>query len=509
MDIITDITARRAELTPDKVAFRDVLTGDKTTYAQLDLRGARTAGYLAGRGVRPGDRVGVFCRNRVEFFELLFGCAKLGAILVPFNWRMTARELRDLVDDCAPTLCLAGGEEFALASQALSDTGIELVDLEQDFPAGRDAAQPHAGRQAWPGDETWYLIYTSGTTGRPKGVIQTYRMALVNYVNIAQATGLTGADSTLNFLPLFHTAGINLHTLPVLIAGGQVHIMPGFDAGRMLDLINQDQIDILLGVPSVFRELIEHPDFAAAELTRVRHWASGGAPLPNAIVETFAERGAILCNGFGMTETGPTAFLADPAHALSHIGSVGQTQILSQARIAAPDGTILPTGEIGEVQFFGPGLTPGYWQRPTETAELFTDDGWLRSGDLGRIDADGHGYVVGRIKEMYISGGENVYPAEIEDVLAQHPALADIAIAGVDDHKWGEVGCAYYVSHDGQEIPTDQLERWCRDRLAAYKVPRHFIRCDSLPRTAAGKIQKHLLPVPQIRTESGYVPTPD
>ncbi|MAK64386.1 MAG: acid--CoA ligase [Maricaulis sp.] len=498
MDIITDITARRAALSPDHIAFHDVMTGREVSYGELDRNCCQAAGFLSARGVRAGDRVGVLCRNRVEFFELLFACAKLGAILVPLNWRMSDRELRDLVSDCTPRLCLSGREDRALAQKALAGTGIDLIDLDQEYAPARDAAEPHDGREAWPGDETWYLIYTSGTTGRPKGVIQTYRMAQVNAFNITQATGLSASDSTLNFLPLFHTAGINLHTLPTLFAGGRVHILPGFEPGPLLALVQSGQLDVLLAVPSVFRELILHPDFETTDLTRTRHWASGGAPLPDAIVTAFAERGARLCNGFGMTETGPTAFLADPADALSHIGSVGKTQPLVDARIAAPDGRILPPGEIGEVQFFGPGLTPGYWQRPAETAELFTDDGWLRSGDLGRIDAEGHGYVVGRIKEMYISGGENVYPIEIEQVLDEHPDILEAAVRGVDDPKWGEVGCAYVRIRPGSGLTQEGITRWCRDHLAAYKTPRHILICDDLPRTSAGKIQKHLLPLPQI-----------
>ncbi len=502
MDFITDITARRAALTPHRTAFHDGPLGIVMTYAELEANCRKAAGFLAAQGVHHGDRVGVLCRNRIEFFELLFACAKLGAILVPLNWRMTARELRELIEDCSPGLCLTGQEDRALAEQALNGSSIPLIDLEETYPAGRDAATPHPGRPAWPGDETWYLIYTSGTTGRPKGVIQTYRMAMVNHVNITQATGLSAGDATLYFLPHFHTAGVNLHALPALIAGALVRILPGFEPAPLLAMVQAGELDVILGVPSVFRELILHPDFGTTDLTRTRHWASGGAPLPDAIVTEFARRGARLCNGFGMTETGPTAFLAAPEDALDRIGSVGKTQLLVEARIAGPDGRILPPGEIGEVQFFGPGLTPGYWQRPAETAALFTDDGWLRSGDLGRIDAEGHGYVVGRIKEMYISGGENVYPAEVETVLATHPDITEAAVRGVDDPRWGEVGCAYVLTRPGATLTADMLARWCRERLAAYKTPRHFIFCDTLPRTSAGKVQKHLLPLPQTESRS-------
>jgi fatty-acyl-CoA synthase len=500
MDILTDITARRAALAPAAPAFHTVETGETLSYADLDRRSACAAGLLAADGVGHGDRVAILCRNRVEFFELLFACAKLGAILVPLNWRMPASELGSLIADCEPKLIAAGREDHETAYAAVAGYRIPVLDLEADYPRRRDAVDPHAGRQAWPGEEPWYLIYTSGTTGRPKGVIQTFRMALVNAINIGQAIGLRGTDATLNFLPLFHTAGINLHTLPVLIAGGLVNILPGFDAGRTLTLIDQGRLDVMLGVPAVYRELTLHPDFETTDLTRLRHWSCGGAPLPDVLVETFARRGVIVCNGFGMTETGPTAFLVDEANALRKIGSVGKAQLLVEARIAGPGDTPLPPGETGEIQFFGPGLTPGYWQRPAETGALFTADGWLRSGDLGRFDEEGYCFVAGRIKEMYISGGENVYPAEVENVLAQHPAIQDAAVAGVPDEKWGEVGCAHIILRDGQEASAETLADWCRERLAGYKVPRHFRFAQDFPRTAAGKVQKHLLPVPETQT---------
>lgn len=497
MDILTDITARRAALTPDRTAFHVVETGESVTYAALDDRSARAARVLADHGVGPGDRVAILCRNRIEFFEALFACAKLGAILAPLNWRMPARELSDLLADCAPKLLLSGREDAETAAGAAGPTGLHILDLETDWRTARDAAEPHPGRPAWPGEETWYLIYTSGTTGKPKGVIQSYRMALVNYINISQAIGLRDGDASLNFLPLFHTAGINLHTLPVLMAGGLIHILPGFDAGATLKLIDEGRLDVMLCVPAVYRELTLHPAFETTDLTRLRHWSCGGAPMPDVLIEQFAARGAVVCNGFGMTETGPTAFLMDAGHALDKIGSVGKPQLLIDARIATPDGTPLPQGETGEVQFFGPGLTPGYWHRDEETAKLFTPDGWLKSGDLGRFDSDGYCFIAGRIKEMYISGGENVYPAEVENVLDEHPAILESAVSGVDDEKWGEVGCAHLILRAGETTSAEALRSWCRERLAGYKVPRHFLIAEDFPRTAAGKVQKHLLPRPE------------
>ncbi|MBO6730546.1 MAG: long-chain fatty acid--CoA ligase [Maricaulis sp.] len=497
MFFLPDITRQRAKLTPDATAFHVIETGEEITYHLLESRSARAASWLAEQGITAGDRVSVLCRNRVEFFELLFACGKLGAILVPLNWRMPGKELTVLIDDSKPKLLLTGTEDAEAAAEAGGLTGLEPLHIDSDYCAGRDRCDPHPGRATWPGDEPWYLIYTSGTTGRPKGVIQTYQMALVNYINIGQAIGLRPGDATLNFLPLFHTAGVNLHTLPVLMSGGLVHVLPGFEPGPMLKLIDQGTLDVFIGVPACYRGLALHGDFEKTDLTRLRHWSCGGAPLADVLVETFARHGATVCNGFGMTETGPTAFLVDAENALDKIGSVGRAQQMVEARIASPDNTPLAAGETGEIQFRGPGLTPGYWQRPDETEKLFTEDGWLRSGDLGRFDEDGYCFIAGRIKEMYISGGENVYPAEVENILDEHPAVQESAVAGVEDEKWGEVGCAHIILRANQSASEDELRAWCRERLAAYKVPKYFRFTHDLPRTAAGKVQKHLLPTPE------------
>jgi len=491
-----DITAKRARLTPDREAMRELATGRRVTYRQLDARAARAASVLASAGVRAGDRVGVLCRNRIAFFELLFACGKLGAILIPLNWRMPAAEIRLLLDDGRPSLVLYGAEDAAAAREAAD--GIPLVGLDDPGAGGYEAlleaAAPHPGRERWPAEEVWYLIYTSGTTGTPKGVIYTYGMALVNYVNIGQAVDIRGGDVTLNFLPLFHTAGINLHTLPTLIAGGTVLVLPGFDADVMIDLLAEGGLDTFFGVPAVYQQLSLHPRFHEVDLSRLRSWGCGGAPLPDVLVETFLERGVRVCNGMGMTETGPTVFLVDPEHAPSKIGSVGKPQILSEVRIVGPDGRDVPDGETGELWIAGPGVTPGYWGRPEASAAAFAPGGWLRSGDLARRDADGYYYIVGRLKEMFISGGENVYPAEVENVLDEHPDVLEAAVIGVPDARWGEVGRAYVLPRPGRPAPDPaELTAFLRARLAAYKVPRHFVFVTDFPRTATGKVQKQRL----------------
>jgi fatty-acyl-CoA synthase len=499
---VFDILARRAQLAPNRVAMVDLVSGDRVTYRELSERAGQDAALLSELGVKAGDRVALLCRNRIEFFELLFACARIGAILAPLNWRMPAAELAPLLEDCGAGV-LIHGDEDADESECLARQGLTVLDLDDASADGlrarRNRLEPRTESSARRASDTWYLLYTSGTTGRPKAVIQTYGMAFANYINISQAMGLRADDTTLCFLPLFHTGGINLTTLPALIMGAQVLVTPGFDLDATIALLEAGRLDTFFGVPAVYQALSLHPRFSGLDLSRVRCWACGGAPMPDTLFEQFASLGATVLNGMGMTETGPTVFLMDADNAHRKVGSVGKPQILASVRLVGPDGRDVADGETGELWFSGLGISPGYFNRPDATAEALTEDGWLRSGDLGRRDEEGYYYIVGRLKDMYISGGENVYPAEVENQLAEHPDVLEAAVVGVPDAKWGEVGCAYLLPRPGLEIPPpDEMIRFLRQRLAAYKVPRHFIPVEDFPRTAAGKIQKHLLPPPDL-----------
>jgi len=490
---LPDLIARRALLGPDRIALEEHSTGRTLTYAELDRRSASIATLMRARGVGEGDRVAILCRNRIAFFEILFACAKMGAIMVPLNWRMPPAELELLVADSAPALLFYGAED---SGSATALRGVPArIGLDEDYERSVADSAPADCRGHWPADGIWYLLYTSGTTGRPKGVIYTYRMALANLVNIGTAIDIASTDTTLNFLPLFHTGGINLHSLPTLFQGGRVLILPGFDTEAVVGLLEAKRIDTFFGVPTVYQSLLDHPRFAGAPLDHVRNWGCGGAPLPDVLAERCRALGMNVCNGMGMTETGPTAFLASPHAPETPIGSVGKPQLLVSVRIVDEAGEDVPDGEVGDLLFSGPAVTPGYWNNEEATRAAFTADGWLRSGDLARRDPDGFYYVAGRRKEMFISGGENVYPAEVENVLAAHPAIIEAAVLPQPDDKWGEVGRAIIQLAEAASPPPDQadLEAWCRARLAAYKVPRSFEFVPDFPRTAAGKVQKHLL----------------
>ncbi|MGO1117227.1 acyl-CoA synthetase [Rhodovibrionaceae bacterium A322] len=514
MSFVFDIAAKRAELNPDKVALTELASGEKLTFRALNARAEGCARAFLTQGLVAGDRVAILCHNRSAFFEILFACAKARLVLVPLNWRLTPAELSPLLQDCGATVLLHDAPTAELAvslgslvgadAEASDVTLVPISEANQQAPYGSYQALRNVGMEAqaleptsfdtlWPSDGLWYLLYTSGTTGVPKAVKQTFGMAYANATNIGQPMSLCETDVTPNFLPLFHTAGINLLTLPTLMVGGSVEVLPGFDLDLFFDLISDSVITALLAVPTVYQLLAQHPRFEETDLTSVRHWSSGGAPLPNSLVDLYGQRGVTICQGYGMTETGPTVFLMDEASVPKKLGSVGRAQLLAEVKVVDGQGLDVPAGEAGELLVRGPGVTPGYWNRPAANAETFTPEGWLKTGDVARRDAEGYVYIVDRIKDLYISGGENVYPAEVEKVLLAHPGVLEASVLGIPDTKWGEVGCAFVQAREGAELSAESLRKHCKAQLASYKIPKIFRFCRDYPRTPAGKIQKHLL----------------
>ncbi|WP_209424868.1 AMP-binding protein [Pararhodobacter sp. SW119] len=479
-----DLAARRAELTPDAPAFTDAATGRTWTFAEIDAEAAALARFLRAEGHAPGDRLAILCLNRVEFFVALFACRKAGLILCPLNWRQPVAELTPILQSVGCSALLHDADHVGIAAEL----GLPCIPMAPEGGFNRDG--PEFTPVDLDDDAPWYLLFTSGTTGLPKAVIQTPRMAMANAVNIAQFLGLSAADRSVCFLPLFHTAGINLFTLPVFLWGGHSHLLPKFASDDLFDLIAEGRITQFFGVPAIYQAFSLHPRIDAVDLTRVRGYACGGAALPVDLIRFFADRGAIICNGFGMTETGPTGFLLDRDQAIDRIGSVGKPQMMTEARLAGvPDGQ---PGE-GELLLRGATVTPGYFGNPEATRAAFTPDGWLKSGDVARRDASGCYSIVDRIKDMYISGGENVYPAEVERVLVTHPDILEAAVIGMPDARWGEVGAAFLIARPGSTPDLQALSAWCRERMAGYKVPKGFHLLDDFPRTAAGKVRKPLL----------------
>lgn len=504
--LLPDLTAKRADLDGDKVAFIDPTANRALTYGDLDARASRLAEYLRRDWkVKPGDRVATLALNCTEAVELLFACAKLHAVMVPLNWRLALPELEYILNDAAAVGLVSDAANSDAAAQLVArvpgDTGkLRSLTLGSE-PLGSDEAyEPalagtsgvqivHAPRDE---SELWYLVYTAGTTGRPKGVKQTAGMALVNHLNIGTAAGITSEDRFLSVLPQFHTGGWNLYLLPMIFVGGTTILPPTFEPTQTLELL-RDSATVFFGVPAVYQLLTDHPDFAKTDLSAVRSWSAGGAAMPVPLIQRLDRAGIQVRQGMGMTETGPTVFLLDAERAISKAGSVGKPQPFVDARIVDAAGANVPVGERGELLIRGPGVTTGYWRQPKATDEAFDADGWLRSGDIATQDAEGYFYIVDRAKDMYISGGENVYPAEVEAVIHQYEGVRGCAVIGVEDELWGEVGKAVIELDQGSEIDVSELLDFCRSQLAKYKVPRYVEIVEQVPRNAMGKMQKQVL----------------
>jgi fatty-acyl-CoA synthase len=485
-----DWIGHHADLSPDAAALIDDGRNLTLTYADLEEQSRRLAAWLAAAGVGAGDRVAILAGNTTDVFEALFACAKLTAILVPLNWRLALPELQFIIDDCRPRV-LIYEDTYADSAAAVGTPG--LLQLGDDYEAAKMASDPTAvGPVTATLDDPWAILYTSGTTGHPKGAICTHGMFFWNAINIGHAVGLTAASTNLNVLPTFHSGGLNLYTTPCLHLGARSINLREFDPVRVLDLLVSGEITHFFGVPAIYQFLAEAPGWQEADLSKVQSWACGGAPMPVALLQRYADRGVVIRQGMGLTETSPTVFLTDEAHAIAKVGSVGKPALHTEIRVVDEAGVDVDVGAVGELWVRGPNVTPGYWERPEANRDSFTD-GWLHTGDAARIDADGYVYIVDRWKDMYISGGENVYPAEVEQVLFHHANVLDAAVIGIPDERWGEVGMAVVVPRDPAAFDGDELLAFCDEKLARYKIPKSVRTVDELPRNAAGKVLKRSL----------------
>ncbi len=489
-----DLLAKQADLRPDKIALVDPNTNREFSYAQFNERASRFAEFMRSEwNIQPGERVSILTPNGTDYFDVLYACSKIGAILVPLNWRLAVPELQAILADSTPRALIY---DTAHAETAKTITGEMFtlpltpgVCVDGNYESALASASGKSiVMPARPLDECWYLLYTAGTTGRAKGVIQTYGMVLYNHLNIGPAIDLTSQDTTLNLLPVFHTGGNNMYTNPTFIAGGTAIVPRAFDVVQSMHLLST-RVTAFFGVTAMYLFISQHPDFEKTDFSHMRSWASGGSSMPVSLLETYDKRGIKVQQGFGMTETGPTVFLVDEEHAISKSGSVGKPQPWVDVRIVDREGTDVPVGEMGELLIKGPGVTPGYWQLPEITKNSF-EDGWLHSGDVSRRDEDGYYYIVDRWKDMFISGGENVYPAEVENVLFSNPTVAEAAVIGVKDEKWGEVGRAIVALKPNQTLSEQEVIDFCKERLAKYKVPKSVVFINALPRNAAGKVLK-------------------
>ena len=494
-----DLLTKRAELTPDRVALVEAETGVAYTYAQLNARANRLANMLLGLGVGQGDRVAILAQNSVVYVDLLYGLAKIGAILAPLNWRLTARELSYIAADCAAKAIVCGPEYATLLAEMRREVayevvlGIEGAQIEDGLAyeallAAADAAEPP--RPPLSVEDVVCILYTSGTTGRPKGAMLPHRQVFWNCINTVISWGLTAEDVSPIMTPMFHAGGLFVFLTPLFYVGGRIIMARSFDSEASLDLIQRHGCTVVLGVPTLFQMWLNSPSFAAADFSRVRYFVSGGAPCPVTLINAWrAAKGGVLRQGYGLTEVGVNCFTMTDEESVRKIGSVGHPIYHSRMRIVDGQGRDVPRGETGELLIWGPHVCRGYWRNEAATAQALRD-GWFHTGDMARQDADGYYYIAGRFKDMIISGGENVYAAEVETIFLEHPAVAEAALIGLPDAKWGEVGQMIVVARPGQTATEEELLAYCRERLARYKVPKRVVFAPSLPYSPYGKVIK-------------------
>lgn len=498
-----DWIAKHAAAQPEAPAMCDLRSGRRYSYAQMHERLDRCAQFLHERcGVGQGDRVALLMHNCSDAVEVIFACWRLGAICVPINWRLAVPEIVFILKDSQPKLLIHTPEfaENAQAALGQHEDEVMLVEAADGAPSiyesGLKATYGALPEIEHGFDDPWVILYTSGTTGRPKGAQITYGMQFFNAVNCAVATGITNQSHGLTVLPLFHVGGLCVYLSPILHAGGNNTIMDQFEPEVMLRLMTDRSVGMthVLGVPTNFLFISQLPGFQGAKIDHLHSVGIGGAAPSTALLETYAEKGVLFEHAWGMTETTSIGTIIPKHRALEKIGSCGLPTLHVECKIADEHGNDLPPGEVGELLIRGPTVTRGYWQNPEATARAFLPGGWFRTGDAARVDEDGFYYIVDRWKDMYVSGGENVYPLEVEDALYRLNGVAECAVIGVADERWGEVGRAFIVQDAGAGLTEDRVIAHCREQLAHYKAPKSVRFIDELPHNATGKITKHLLP---------------
>jgi len=498
--ICADIVGERSRLSPERTAIVDVGTGQRLTYREMNHRASICArAWLYGLGLKPGDRLGFLSGNRLEFIDAYFAAGKSGIILVPLGTRLTAPELAVIAGDAGLSALVYSTEHVETVGELAVGTQVgrlvALDDKASEMDLGWEEAVQSIGEgefvpQVCRPEDPFCLLYTSGTTGRPKGVVIPHRMVAWNAYNTVVCWQLTEDDVSSIFTPLYHAGGLSAFLMPIMLAGGTIVLHHGFDTGEVWRTIEAERCTVVLGVPTIWKMLADAPEFATTDLSHVRCLFSGGAPLPRHLIDIYRERGVVMRQGYGLTEVGVNCFAMSDEEAWTKAGSIGRPLMFTEAKVIDEGGQALRPDQVGELCFRGPHVSAGYWNNPQATAQSRDAEGWFHTGDMARYDTDGFFYIAGRAKDMFISGGVNVYPAEIENILLQHASLADAAVVGVPHEKWGEVGVAFVVAAEGQAVTAEELTGYLGGKLARYKIPREFRFVDQLPRTPYGKVVK-------------------
>jgi fatty-acyl-CoA synthase len=491
-DAAFDAVAWWSTVDGERIAVIDADRGTRHSYRMLDRDASRWCAVLQETGVSAGDRVAVLAQNRYEFIPLFYACLRSGVTLVPLNWRLSPPELARVLADCTPTV-LVGEDRFrSLAEGALASSGSDgarWIDIDRDAaprraePSGESPA--HHARV----EDAAMLLYTSGSTGAPKGVIISHRQ--IHWNALATTTGwqLGAEDVGPASTPFFHTGGWNVFTTPLLERGGSVVLFSAFDPSRYFALLHEHRVTVTFGVPTQLAMLREAGDWGRP-LPHLRWFISGGAPCPPTLKAAVRDAGYRMREGYGLTECGPNCFATNDDTAVDKDGTVGWPVPFLQARLSDGGALVVEPGAVGELELRGPQLFSGYFNAPALTREVMSPDGWLRTGDLASRDADGVYTIRGRRKEMFISGGENVYPGEVEAALLGCHGVADACVLGVPDERWGEVGCAVVVPVAGGRLDEQQLVTELRARLAGFKVPKRVVFTHELPRLGSGKVDR-------------------
>lgn len=477
----------RARLTPSKIALIDIQTKRKWSYEELSNESLKWWHYLKDVGLKKGDRVALLAENSIDIFPILFACGLGGFIYVPLNWRLSKAELISILEDCTPAILISDDKFINTGKEIFNKKQLQISPLLNN--AGIIEYQLNS---EWQSTDPWLMIYTGGTMGKSKGVLLSFDAVNWNAINTIISWNLSFEDCTVNYMPLFHTGGINALSIPILMCGGTVVVGNKFYPEEAVRAVNDYQSTISLFVPTMYQAMVETDYFKNASFPTVNLFLSGGAPCPKTIYDSFIKKGIHFKEGYGLTEAGPNNFYIDPEIAAKKTGSVGKSMLFNSIEIKKENGSTCKVGEVGELYIKGKHMFTKYWNNPIETDNAIIN-GWLKTGDLAQMDADGDVYIVGRKKDMIITGGENVYPLEVEQCIITHIKVKEVAVVGRNHPKWGEVVTAFVVASEPVKEFEREIQDYCREKLGAYKVPKKVHIVEELPKTHVGKIDKKRL----------------
>ncbi len=487
-----DWIARWAFYFPEKIALKEFESQRQLSYFQLNKLANFTAQLLQDEfKINKSDRLAVLAENCLEYFVLFSAAQKLGFVIVPLNYRLAAAELNYILSDCQPALILAEQKYRGKISQR-NELILELESFSQKLWQQLNAEVPPFSNVKIDVEDPIFILYTSGTTGTPKGALYTHKMLFWNSTNTQMRLDITSEDRSVSCTPMFHTGGWNVIPTPFLHHGAYVCLMKKFDPALVNQLLEEEEATMFMGVPTMLQMMADAENFEQTDFSRLRFFVIGGEPMPLPLIDRWHEKGVPVRQGYGLTECGPSVTSLHQDDALRKRGSIGTLNFYLEKRIVDEQGKDVARGQVGELLLKGPVVTPGYWRNAEATRQAL-HDGWFHTGDLVREDEEGFLFIVDRKKNMYISGGENVYPAEVERVLQQHHAVKEIAIIGVPDAKWGETGFAFIVLNQGMKATEDELKNFCLERLAKYKIPKYFKFVSEIPKSDTGKIDRKQL----------------